>query len=517
MKEEEAQKDKEEKENSFPILNNNINNENNSISNIDTENATEDNNNSTMDIKDNKANAEKEHSNNYIKEIKNLKLNKIDFIDSLVKCGINMKYNSIKFNGLIQNKSKLPLNDYRIFKVFGSGNCFYKCLSQFLYGKVDYHEKLKKAIYEYCKININEINNLQNEIEILKGKYMKSQDYINEMDNNKYLATEIDIIISCYIFSINIIIYRFIDDITKIEYIDSYIYEDNNLDIPLMLLGLYVPGDYKQGEPYKCLMNEKLAHFNLVYPKREFKPNNSNDKNNQLINNNNTLTNNTNNPNIPNLPNIPNMTDTEIYNDYMSIYNIVNEKKHLYIDSNPFPKYTMGHDENLYLNIYNFLEGGLTNGKRKWPDYIEYIKEKKIRNKKKLDFYRKVGLVRVYKRFSLPDNDNDENSSVGRIDTQDKYVIENNRLYLTRYEYNNNSPKKLVFKKYMIPFKNEIDDIINRYHNENHDSLDRTMENIKTNNYYWISMFHDVGRFIKTCVMCGGYNPSFTSPLKNID
>lgn len=52
---------------------------------------------------------------------------------------------------------------------------------------------------------------------------MKSHDYINEMDNNKYLATEIDIIISCYILSINIIIYRFIEDITKIEYIDSYI------------------------------------------------------------------------------------------------------------------------------------------------------------------------------------------------------------------------------------------------------------------------------------------------------
>lgn len=52
-----------------------------------------------------------------------------------------------------------------------------------------------------------------------------------------------------------------------------------------MLLGLYVPDDYKQGEPYNCLMNEKLAHFNLVYPKREFKPNNSNDKNNKLINN----------------------------------------------------------------------------------------------------------------------------------------------------------------------------------------------------------------------------------------
>lgn len=34
--------------------------------------------------------------------------------------------------------------------------------------KIDYHEKLKKAIYEYFKIIINEINNLQNEIEILK-------------------------------------------------------------------------------------------------------------------------------------------------------------------------------------------------------------------------------------------------------------------------------------------------------------------------------------------------------------
>ena len=57
-------------------------------------------------------------------------------------------------------------------------------------------------------------------------------------------------------------------------------------------------------------------------------------------------------------------------------------KTNPYNDDNPFPKYTMGNDKNLYLNIFNFLDGGINDGKRKWLDYIDYIKDKKIRKKK---------------------------------------------------------------------------------------------------------------------------------------
>ena len=69
-------------------------------------------------------------------------------------------------------------------------------------------------------------------------------------------------------------------------------------------------------------------------------------------------------------------------NDYLSAYS----------EDNPFPIYSKGNDENLYLHIYNFISNGLKNGQRVWPAYIENIKDKNIRHKKKLQFYRKLYL-----------------------------------------------------------------------------------------------------------------------------
>ena len=82
------------------------------------------------------------------------------------------------------------------------------------------------------------------------------------------------------------------------------------------------------------------------------------------------------------------------------------------------------------------------------------------------------------------DNDG-ENNKIQPYDLQDKYIIENNRLYLTRNEYDSNSEHNLVFKKYLIPYKIEVDSIIDKYHNEvNHQGTDKTIEVIKNNNYY---------------------------------
>ena len=38
--------------------------------------------------------------------------------------------------------------------------------------------------------------------------------------------------------------------------------------------------------------------------------------------------------------------------------------KYKYDPNNPYPKYIFGEDENLFLNIYNFLRNGLIKNKR---------------------------------------------------------------------------------------------------------------------------------------------------------
>ncbi len=75
--------------------------------------------------------------------------------------------------------------------------------------------------------------------------------------------------------------------------------------------------------------------------------------------------------------------------------------KNYYCNSNPFPKYTNGEDENLYLNISNFLKNGLFNGERTWPEYIKNIKNPKRKIAKNYYFIEKSGFVMKNKKVII--------------------------------------------------------------------------------------------------------------------
>ena len=89
-----------------------------------------------------------------------------------------------------------------------------------------------------------------------------------------------------------------------------------------------------------------------------------------------------------------------------------------------FPIYTSGKDKNLYDNIFNFLNNGIQNGKRTWPDYINNIKDKKERDSKKTAFCRKIGF---YKGKWKNQYKNYKNNKT--LHCLDKYYVESNKLY----------------------------------------------------------------------------------------
>ena len=375
---------------------------------------------------------------NSIKEIKTIKLNKLDYFD-LFKCGMKIRYNCNSFFNSIKNKLIISIKNFKESRVIGEGNCFFKCLSKFLYCRIEYDEKLQRSISIFCKDNINEINNYQNKVKLQNGEIMNTTDYINNLQKKSNWATDIDIIISCFIFGINIAIYKYSDDKKNLEYVKSFVYDERNMNNPTMVL-----------------INDNLNHFNLIYP-------------------------------------------------YISGNIIIDEKIQFKNDEdeNPFPEY-LGLDKNLYLNIFKFLNNGIVNGKRTWPDYIEYIQDRKFRDKKKAEFYQKIGVKNECNIHNLEFKKKYfkfENFEL--IASQDKYIVENNRLYLTRYEYNNIIEKKLLYKKYLIPYKKEIENILNKYHDENsHLGKDETIESIKNNNFYWASITQDVEEYLKNCPIC---------------
>ena len=414
-------------------------------------------------------------SDNSIKNIKNISLSKVDYVNTIFKCGINIKFGNGKFYNNIKTKSKIAKNDFHVFKVYGDdGNSFYRCLSMFLYGKVKFFETLKKAVSIFCKENSKDIHNYQNEVTTYSGETMNTINYINTMEENIKCATDIDIIMTCYAFSINIVIYKYSDDGENIEYVNSYVYDEiTTANIPTMIL-----------------IHEGVR-FYLIFPKRlTVEKDISDDKFKKDANS-----------ETPAFP--PKLKPGEKPFIPNSVW--FNEKRHYYIESNPFPKYTIGSDENLYLNIFNFINNGIQNGKRTWPDYIEHIKDKKVQNGKKLDFYRKIGKIKDSKLKNIKEGMSDENNTLGLTETKDEYIVENNRLYITRYEFNNSVERKLLHKKYKIPFVKEINVILTKCHNENnHQGLDGTLDSIKKDQFYWISMLTDANKFIKKCPECTG-------------
>ena len=81
--------------------------------------------------------------------------------------------------------------------------------------------------------------------------------------------------------------------------------------------------------------------------------------------------------------------------------------------------------------------------------------------------------------------------------------MESNRLYLTRYEYKNLDEKKLIFKKYLIPYQKEIKGIIDKFHNnDTHPGKEEIIDSIKNDNYYWIGMSYDLDKVLSECPVC---------------
>ena len=99
----------------------------------------------------------------------------------------------------IISKENIPSNKYKLIKVKKDGNCFYSCLSTFLYCNPNFHTELREIIAYICKENINEISNFQENVESRRDTYINTKDYINLMSNIGNWATSIDITVSVYI------------------------------------------------------------------------------------------------------------------------------------------------------------------------------------------------------------------------------------------------------------------------------------------------------------------------------
>ena len=71
------------------------------------------------------------------------------------------------------NSDMLEFSKLQEISIIGDGNCFYRTISQFLYGKQDYHIDIRKRLYAYAKNNKDKFKGF-----ILSDENITSEEYI---------------------------------------------------------------------------------------------------------------------------------------------------------------------------------------------------------------------------------------------------------------------------------------------------------------------------------------------------
>ena len=124
-------------------------------------------------VKETNAN-EKDTDKNYVNIMKKGLPNKAYFIDKYL--------NNV---GFIYN-----IKDFSLQDVKGDGNCGYRCISMQIYGEEEKYYIIRENIYKYLYINKNNYKNIPLELD---GKIIKSEEYIDNIKNNKFWMGDLEI------------------------------------------------------------------------------------------------------------------------------------------------------------------------------------------------------------------------------------------------------------------------------------------------------------------------------------
>ena len=157
-------------------------------------------------------------------------------IDRIFKRNAVIKYKNMNMYNYIIGKKNIPENSYKVIKIEKDGNCFYRCVSFYLYGTVKYHDEIRETISKICIENIDELSEFQEYVEIRKDKYISTREYIYMISNEGNWETNIDITVTSYLYNINIAIYFMGDNEKQLEYVHSFSYGEQNYTEPLLIL-----------------------------------------------------------------------------------------------------------------------------------------------------------------------------------------------------------------------------------------------------------------------------------------
>ena len=138
---------------------------------------------------------------------------------------VNIKDNDVEYKQNDKNKNELlPLDIVNEIKIEKDGNCFYRTISQAYFGTQNYHEQIRRQIYEYAFENKENFTNF-----ILSDEGLTTEQYIEKIKLDKRFAGDLEISICSVLYQINIYVYSYRKDGYKLYYV--YESQDSNENI----------------------------------------------------------------------------------------------------------------------------------------------------------------------------------------------------------------------------------------------------------------------------------------------
>jgi len=194
------------------------------------------------------------NNNNIIKTFKNFKnekddINNPNFILNNNK-GDNNKYINEQLYQKVLKHENITKDIIDIKNVEGDGNCFYRAISQFLFGDESFHQKIREEIFKEAQKR--EKNDLK-EISLLENTDLSATNYINNIQFDGGFAGDYEISIAHKLYNINIAVYRFKDD-NDLSFIRFY--NDKGKNKKDLLILIYINDNHYQLAYYK--INEKI-------------------------------------------------------------------------------------------------------------------------------------------------------------------------------------------------------------------------------------------------------------------
>ena len=252
---------------------------------------------------------------------------------------------------MIKKKINLEKSLLNITTITPDGNCFFRCLSQFLYQTEEKYKIIRMAIFTYARTNINTISEFQPTVELTNHKFINTHEYIYNMGKNKEWAGDIEMQLATFIFGITIVVYRdyYLDENEEMINDDSYhhLISFNNDNIN------------NDSNPIMLILHENDNHYHLLYF------NNNIERDIEIINTDKSK------HNLNTIQIKENKENSHFLNESKLTKKFKRDdspKKEEYESKgtkltndqfNEYPDYTLDEDKNFYYHVYVFLKNGL--------------------------------------------------------------------------------------------------------------------------------------------------------------